>query len=74
MQFEFSRFSPSLLPHPGLHPGAHHSLMSPGHVAATAAALSAIGHHGPGVKQEPGMGLNEQNHRYFLLFFCVCVF
>uniref|UniRef100_A0A0P5FT35 dTCF n=1 Tax=Daphnia magna TaxID=35525 RepID=A0A0P5FT35_9CRUS len=51
------RFSPSLLPHPGLHGG--HPLMSPGH----AAALSSL-HHG--VKQEPGLSmglLGEQNHR-----------
>ena len=52
-----TRFSPSLLPHPGLHGG--HPLMSPGH----AAALSSL-HHG--VKQEPGLSmglLGEQNHR-----------
>ena len=52
------RFSPSLLPHPGLH-GAHPALMSPGH-----AALSAGLH---GVKQEPGLPMGllvDQNHRY----------
>jgi len=50
------RFSPSLLPHPGLHGG--HPLMSPGH----AAALSGL----HGVKQEPGLPMGllvDQNHR-----------